>query len=79
MLFYLVVDQTAASTYVSGCHICLCLHSKNILVIKNPFFKFKVLYVLKTHFDWFNSHVNNLEDMARELLFYRHEAIFWKN
>ena len=49
-------------------------------MLKNPFiFKFKVLYVYKTHFDYFNTPVNNLDDMEREQLFYRHDAIFWKN
>ena len=32
------------------------------------YFKFKVLYVLKTHLDRFNSQVNNLDDMEREQL-----------
>ena len=45
---------------------------KKYFMLKNPFFKFKVIYVLKTHFDCFNSQANNLGDMEREQLFYRH-------
>ena len=36
------------------------------------------LYVLKTHLDCFNSQVNNLDDMEREPLFYRHKAIYYR-
>ena len=46
-------------------------------MLKNLIFKFKFLYVLKTHFYCFNSQVNNLDDMEREQLFYKHKAIFW--
>ena len=39
-------------------------------MLKNLLLKLKVcLYVLKTYFDWFNSQVNNLDDMEREQLF----------
>ena len=48
-------------------------------MLKNPFFKFKVLHVLKTHFDCFNSQINNLNDMERQQIFYRRKGIFWKN
>ena len=52
---------------------------KKYFMLKNYILKFKVLYVLKTLLDCFNSEVNNLDDMEREQLFYRHKAIFWKN
>ena len=39
--------------------------------------KFNVLYILKTHFDCFNSQVNNLDDMNRKI-FFIDKAIFWK-
>ena len=45
----------------------------------------KILYVKKSlcskkKFDYFNSQVNNVEDMEREqLFFYRRKAIFGKN
>ena len=40
--------------------------------------KFKIFYVLKRRLDCFNSQVNNLDDMEREIL-YRHKLIFWKH
>ena len=40
------------------------------------FFQYKALYVFKTHFNCFNSQVNNLDDTEREL-FYGHKAIFF--
>ena len=43
------------------------------------FFLIHLIYVLKTHFFCFNSHVNNLDDTEREQLFYGPKAIFWKN
>ena len=35
-------------------------------MFKYPFFKYQGLYVLKTHFDYFKSQVNNLDEMERE-------------
>ena len=43
---------------------------KKYFMLKKYFFlNFKVLYVLKTHFEYFNSQVNNLDDMEREQIF----------
>ena len=41
------------------------------------FIKFKVLCVLKTHFDYFNNQVNNLDVIKREQLFHSNKTIFW--
>ena len=49
---------------------------KIFYVKKNPFFTFKVLYVLKGYFDCFNNPINNLDDMERVQLFCKHKAIF---
>ena len=44
---------------------------KKYLMLKIFFLKFNVLYALKTHFNCFNSHVNNLDnDMERTQLFF---------
>ena len=52
---------------------------KKHFILQNPFFlQYKILYVLKTHFDCFNSQVNNLDDMEREQLFYGHKEYFGK-
>ena len=40
MLFYLLVDQTATRTHVSGCYIFLCSHSKYIFYVKKSIFFF---------------------------------------
>ena len=46
---------------------------KKYFMLNNPFFNSKCyMNVLKTHFDCFNSRVNNLDDMEREQRFYRH-------
>ena len=82
MLFYWVVDQTATRTHVRGCYnIFFMVTLKKYFMLKKLFFffKFKVLYVLKTNFDCFNSQVNKLDDMEREQLFGRQKAILWIN
>ena len=65
MLFYLVVDQTAANTNVSGWYnIFFYVYTHKIFYVKKTFFfTFKALYVLKTHFDCFNTQANNLDDV----------------
>ena len=69
MFFYLVVDQTETSIHVSGyCNIFFCMFTlKKYFMLKiifvynfNPSVRiidlvFKVLHVLKTHCDCFNS------------------------
>ena len=45
------------------------IHSKTCFMLRYAFFKFDVLYVLKTHCDCFNSQVNNFDSMEREPLF----------
>lgn len=44
------------------------------LLIQNLISKERVL-----SFDYFNSQLNNLDDMDREQPFYLHKAIFWNN
>ena len=45
MLFYLVVDQTAASVHVRGCYNILFMFTlKKYFMLKNPFLRFKVLH-----------------------------------
>ena len=44
-------------------------------------FRFRMLwhrYVLKTHFRCFTNQVNNLDDIERKQLFYRHKQYFEK-
>ena len=67
MLFYLVVDQTATSTHVDGCYnIFFMFTLKKYFMLKNPYFFKLYYYVLKTHSDCFNSHVNNLDEIERD-------------
>ena len=40
--------------------------------------KFNVLYIRKTHFDCFNSQVNNLDDMNRKIFFIDIKQYFGK-
>ena len=82
MFFYLVDDQTAASTHVSGDHnIFFYVYTQKIFYVKKLFFfKFKVLYVLKTRFNYFNSQVNSLDDMERNsFVIDIHTSRFCKN
>ena len=74
MLFYLVVDQTATSTNVSGCcKFFFCRFTlKKYFKLKNPYF-LKIqsfLYVLRIHFNCLHSQVNNLNDKEREQTFF---------
>ena len=62
MLFYLVSEQTTSSTHVMS----VCTLKKYFMLKNLFFFKFKVLNVIKTHFDYFNSQKNNLNAMERK-------------
>ena len=57
MLFYLVVAQTATGAHVSEFYNIVFMFTLK---------KYFILNVLETHFDCFNSQVNNLDAMERE-------------
>ena len=70
MLLCLIVDQTVTSTHAAGyCNIFFNVYTQKIIYVKTFFFKFKVLYVVKAHFNCFHNQVNNLDDMEREQFF----------